>query len=39
MRQNHPLPPDVEEFLAELHRQEASPATVRNYAADLRATD
>src|SRR5215218_6184117 len=28
---------EVDEFLAELHRQEASSATVRNYAADLRA--
>src|SRR4051794_39471790 len=37
MRQNHPVSPDIEEFLAELRRQEASAATVRNYAADLRA--
>jgi integrase/recombinase XerC len=28
---------DVTEFLAELRRQEAAPATVRSYAADLRA--
>jgi site-specific recombinase XerD len=28
---------ELNEFLADLHRQEAAPATVRNYAADLRA--
>jgi site-specific recombinase XerD len=37
MSQDHPLPPDIEAFVAELQRQDASPATVRNYAADLRA--
>lgn len=37
MRQNHPFSPDIAEFLTELCRQEASPATARNYAADLRA--
>jgi integrase/recombinase XerD len=37
MRHDHPLPPDIEEFLAALRRQEAAPATVRNYGADLRA--
>ncbi len=31
------LPLELEEFLAELRRQDAAPATVRNYAADLRA--
>lgn len=31
------LPLDVDEFLCELRRQDASPATVRNYTADLRA--
>jgi integrase/recombinase XerC len=37
MHQTDPLPPDIEAFVAELRRQDASPATVRNYAADLRA--
>lgn len=37
MSQHHLLPGDIEEFVAELRRQDASPATVRNYAADLRA--
>lgn len=37
MRQTNPVSPDIDEFVAELHRQDASPATVRNYAADLRA--
>ncbi len=31
------LPLEAAEFLAELRRQDAAPATVRNYAADLRA--
>ena len=31
------FPLEVAEFLSELRRQEASPATVRNYGADLRA--
>src|SRR3712207_2358506 len=35
MTEDHPL--DIDEFLAELRRQDAAPATVRNYAADLRA--
>jgi site-specific recombinase XerD len=35
MGQDTPL--DIDEFLAELRRQEVSPATERNYAADLRA--
>ena len=34
MRQD--TPPDSDEFVADLRRQEASPATVRNYGADLR---
>ncbi len=37
MRQDHPSPVDIEAFLVDLRRQDASPATVRNYAADLRA--
>ncbi len=37
MGQTAPLPPDVEAFLEDLRRQDASPATVRSYAADLRA--
>ena len=36
MSQHHPVSPDIEDFVAELLRQESSPATVRNYAADLR---
>ena len=31
------FPCEIDEFLAELHRQETAPATARNYAADLRA--
>ena len=34
MRQDPPV--DIDEFVAELRRQEASPATMRNYGADLR---
>jgi site-specific recombinase XerD len=37
MSQTDPLPPDIEAFVAEPRRQDASPATVRNYAADLNA--
>lgn len=37
MAQDHPLPSDIDDFLTELGRQDAAPATVRNYAADLRA--
>lgn len=37
MHQHDPSPPDIDTFLAELRRQDAAPATVRNYAADLRA--
>src|SRR5215218_3877131 len=37
MSQTDPVSPDIEDFVVELHRQDASPATVRNYAADLRA--
>src|SRR3712207_838537 len=37
MGQDHPVPPDIDAFLADLRRQDAAPATVRNYAADLRA--
>jgi site-specific recombinase XerD len=33
---SHEQPLEVDEFLTDLHRQDASPATVRNYAADLR---
>src|SRR3712207_3140915 len=35
MTENHPV--DIDQFLADLRRQDAAPATVRNYAADLRA--
>ena len=35
MAQEHPS--EVDEFLADLRRQDAAPATVRGYAADLRA--
>jgi integrase/recombinase XerC len=35
MRQSHPG--EIDAFVEELRRQDASPATVRNYAADLRA--
>ena len=37
MQQTNPLPPDIDAFVAELRRQDAAPATVRNYTADLRA--
>jgi integrase/recombinase XerC len=37
MRQTQPVSADIEDFVADLRRQESSPATVRNYAADLRA--
>jgi integrase/recombinase XerC len=37
MTHDHPLSPDVAAFLADLRRQDAAPATVRSYAADLRA--
>ena len=37
MSQDHPLPIEIGEFLADLRRQDAAPATLRNYAADLRA--
>ena len=37
MGQDHSLPPDIHDFLADLRRQDAAPATVRSYAADLRA--
>lgn len=33
---HHDTPPDIDEFVIELRRQDAAPATVRNYAADLR---
>lgn len=34
---SHEQPLEVDEFLADLQRQDAAPATARNYAADLRA--
>ncbi len=37
MRQTNSFSPDIDDFVAELQRQDASPATVRNYTADLRA--
>jgi integrase/recombinase XerC len=37
MSQSHPVSPDLDAFLADLHRQDAAPATVRSYAADLQA--
>lgn len=37
MRQSHHCSPDIAEFITELGRQEASPASARNYAAHLRA--
>jgi site-specific recombinase XerD len=39
LRQHHPSAPDIDEFLADLRRQDAALATLRNFAADLHAFD